>query len=83
LNCVSTEVTVVDTWGYDAWSGMFGYLYRGDADVAITPMFITEERQSVLTYIAGTTRSRQVAGDEGLSEADKYPASNLGKKRSS
>jgi hypothetical protein len=56
-------MTVVDSWGYDAWSGMLGYLHRGDADIGTTPMFVIEERLSVITYIAGTTRSRQVGKD--------------------
>jgi hypothetical protein len=63
LNCDSVEMAVVDTWGYDASTGMFGYLHRGDADIGTTPMFVIEERLSVVTYIAGTTRSRRVGTD--------------------
>jgi hypothetical protein len=74
------ELTVVDTWGYDAWSGMFGYLYRGDADIGITAMFVTEERQSAVTYIAGTTRSRRVA-TEAIVGADNCPTGNLFKEK--
>ncbi|XP_033608442.1 ionotropic receptor 75a [Cryptotermes secundus] len=54
----SVEMAVVNSWGYDAWSGMLGYLHRGDADIGASPMFVIEERLSMVTYIAGTTRSR-------------------------
>jgi hypothetical protein len=63
FNFDSVELTVVDTWGYDASSGMLGYLHRGDADIGTTAMIVTEERQSMVTFIAGTTRTRRVGTD--------------------
>lgn len=79
FNCDSVEMTVVNSWGYDAWSGMLGYLHRGDADIGASPMFVIEERLSMVTYIAGTTRSRQVRTD-AIREAGNYPTSHLVKK---
>lgn len=57
----SVEMAVVDTWGYKvngSWTGIAGYLQRGKADIGATALYITESRLSVLTYIAGTTRTR-------------------------
>jgi hypothetical protein len=53
-------MTVVNTWGYDvngSWTGLSGYLQRGDADIGATAMFVIENRLPFLTYIAGTTDS--------------------------
>jgi hypothetical protein len=57
-------MAVVHSWGYKvngSWTGMTGYLQRGNADVGATALYITESRLSVLTYIAGTTLTRWVA----------------------
>ena len=54
-------MAVVHSWGYKvngSWTGMTGYLQRGNADVGATALYITESRLSVLTYIAGTTLTR-------------------------
>ena len=61
LHCDSVEMAVVHSWGYKvngSWTGMTGYLQRGNADVGATALYITESRLSVLTYIAGTTLTR-------------------------
>jgi len=61
FTCNSVEMTVVNTWGYNvngSWTGMSGYLQRGDADIGATAMFVTADRLPILTYIAGTTSSR-------------------------
>ncbi|XP_021928351.1 glutamate receptor ionotropic, delta-2-like [Zootermopsis nevadensis] len=54
------EMTVVGTWGYDvngSWTGLSGYLQRGDADIGATALFVTKNRLPFMTYIAGTTDS--------------------------
>jgi hypothetical protein len=54
-------MTVVNTWGYDvngSWTGLSGYLQRGDADIGATAMFVTENRLPFVTYIAGTSETK-------------------------
>jgi hypothetical protein len=52
-------MTIVDTWGYPEkdgnWSGLTGYLQRGEADIGSTGMFVTKERLPFVRYIASTS----------------------------
>lgn len=58
----SVEMKIVDTWGYPDengnWSGLAGYLYRGDADIGTTGMFVTEQRLPFVRYIASTSETK-------------------------
>jgi len=61
LHSDSVEMAVTNSWGYKvngSWTGLAGYLESGDADVGATALYITDSRISVLTYMAGTTRTR-------------------------
>ncbi|GLH02292.1 Ionotropic receptor 75a [Gryllus bimaculatus] len=54
----SIQHTVLNTWGYNtngSWSGMVGYLQRGQAEIGGTGLFFTTDRIPVIDYIAMTT----------------------------
>ncbi|XP_069698812.1 ionotropic receptor 75a-like [Periplaneta americana] len=55
----SVDMTIVNTWGYPDssgnWSGLTGYLQRGQADIGTTGMFVTKQRLPLVRYIASTS----------------------------
>jgi hypothetical protein len=60
---------ITDTWGYainGSWTGLTGFLQRGEADIGSTGMFVLKERLSVVNFIAATTSTRCCMGAFGI-----------------
>ncbi|PSN49051.1 Ionotropic receptor 75j [Blattella germanica] len=57
----SIEILTVDSWGYEingTWTGECGYLQRRETDIAITPMFITKQRLTIVEFMSAPTPTR-------------------------
>ncbi|XP_063706206.1 glutamate receptor 3-like [Culicoides brevitarsis] len=58
----TVQFSVVDTWGYlnkenNTWNGMIGELTDNKADIGATALFFTDNRISVIQYVAMTTKT--------------------------
>jgi hypothetical protein len=65
----SVDMIITDTWGYainGSWTGLTGFLQRGEADIGSTGMFVLKQRLSVVNFIAATTRTRCCMGAFGI-----------------
>lgn len=58
----SVRYSIVNTWGYlnkddGTWNGMIGELTENKADIGATALFFTDNRISVIQYVAMTTKT--------------------------